>query len=211
MTSNLGRSLPKIPAEYYDWLRRGLEKVELLGAKEGRAVTLDHVYVPALTRPAPAPAGSAAGKSNAERQKNRNRSHCSGASTSSLTLRAGAGRGRQVHLLPLGGAAEHRRDQADQRRFRRPQSSPSRCRRHCATACRCWCRSTSSGRKWTAAAASAAGGRGDLERSLAQWIDGSPPDGLTGSLLLAHLTAGTAFLLLDGILTRWRAPIPASG
>ena len=45
----------EIPAEYYDWLRRGLEKVELLGAKEGRAVTLDHVYVPALTRPVPAP------------------------------------------------------------------------------------------------------------------------------------------------------------
>jgi hypothetical protein len=27
-----------IPAEYYNWLRRSLEKVELLGAKEGRAV-----------------------------------------------------------------------------------------------------------------------------------------------------------------------------
>ena len=44
----------EVPAEYYDWLRRSLEKIELLGAKEGRAVTLNHVYVPALTRSAPA-------------------------------------------------------------------------------------------------------------------------------------------------------------
>jgi hypothetical protein len=44
----------EIPAGYYDWLRRSLEKIELLGAKEGRAVTLNHVYVPALTRSASA-------------------------------------------------------------------------------------------------------------------------------------------------------------
>ena len=63
----------EIPAEYYDWLRRSLEKIELLGAKEGRAVTLNHVYVPALTRPAPAPEAQKRGRKKqreeAEEQK----------------------------------------------------------------------------------------------------------------------------------------------
>src|SRR5512132_3371387 len=41
--------------------------------------------------------------------------------------------------------------------------------------------------------------RSDLERVLAAWVDASPPAGLTGALLGAHLEAGTAFLLLDGL------------
>ena len=41
--------------------------------------------------------------------------------------------------------------------------------------------------------------RGDLERRSPTGSMRSPPDGLTGALLLAHLKAGTAFLLLDGL------------
>ena len=41
--------------------------------------------------------------------------------------------------------------------------------------------------------------RSDLERALAAWIDRSPPPGLNGALLKAHLAAGSAFLLLDGL------------
>jgi hypothetical protein len=40
--------------------------------------------------------------------------------------------------------------------------------------------------------------RGQLERAMAAWVDASQP-GLTGALLLAHLKAGSAFLLLDGL------------
>jgi len=39
----------------------------------------------------------------------------------------------------------------------------------------------------------------DLENALAAWVDRSPPEGLSGGLLRAHLRAGTAFLLLDGL------------
>jgi formylglycine-generating enzyme required for sulfatase activity len=40
--------------------------------------------------------------------------------------------------------------------------------------------------------------RSDLERALGAWIDRSPPPGLS-ALLKAHLVAGSAFLLLDGL------------
>ncbi len=41
--------------------------------------------------------------------------------------------------------------------------------------------------------------RSDLEQALAAWVDRSPPPGLNGALLKAHLAAGSAFLLLDGL------------
>ena len=41
--------------------------------------------------------------------------------------------------------------------------------------------------------------RADLEKALADWVDRSPPRGLTGALLRAHLDAGGAFLLFDGL------------
>ena len=41
--------------------------------------------------------------------------------------------------------------------------------------------------------------RSDLEQALAAWVDRSPPPGLDGAMLKAHLAAGSAFLLLDGL------------
>ncbi len=41
--------------------------------------------------------------------------------------------------------------------------------------------------------------RAQLEQAMAHWADGSSPEGLTGALLLAHLKAGSVFLLLDGL------------
>jgi hypothetical protein len=41
--------------------------------------------------------------------------------------------------------------------------------------------------------------RADLEKVLADWVDGSSPRGLTGALLRAHLNAGSAFLVFDGL------------
>ena len=41
--------------------------------------------------------------------------------------------------------------------------------------------------------------RAELEKTLAAWVDQSLADRLTGENLLAHLRAGTAFLLLDGL------------
>ena len=42
-------------------------------------------------------------------------------------------------------------------------------------------------------------GRADLERALAAWVDVRRRPVLTGDLLKAHLGAGSAFLLLDGL------------
>ena len=54
-------------------------------------------------------------------------------------------------------------------------------------------------RTWTAAAARRTGIAASWKQALAAWIDRSLPEGLTGALLLAHLAAGSAFLLLDGL------------
>ena len=99
-----------IPAEYYAWLRRSFEKVELLGAKEGRAVTLNHVYVPALTRPAPALARKRARRRKATGGGGRTEvDPAPAAPRPAIPLRPSTGGRRQVHLLPLGGVAEHPR------------------------------------------------------------------------------------------------------
>ncbi len=41
--------------------------------------------------------------------------------------------------------------------------------------------------------------RAELEQSLAQWVDRIKPDALNGTLFKEHLTAGSVFLLLDGL------------
>jgi hypothetical protein len=41
--------------------------------------------------------------------------------------------------------------------------------------------------------------RTGLEKALVAWVDRSPPPGLIGALLAAHLDAGSAFLLFDGL------------
>ena len=42
-------------------------------------------------------------------------------------------------------------------------------------------------------------GRKEFERALTSWVDVVSPGGLNGGLVCAHLRAGSAFLLLDGL------------
>ena len=190
----------EIPAEYYDWLRRSLEKVELLGAKEGRAVTLNHVYVPALTRPAPAPAVRKRGRKKQREGGGRTETDpAPPAPRPGVALRPGPGRRRQVHLLPMGGVAEHRRDRTDPSGSGAGGLRGAGARRTCAAGCRCWCRCASSGGVWTAAAANEPGTAPIWRRRWPTGWTARRRGGLTGAPARAHLNAGSAFLLFDGL------------
>jgi Uncharacterized conserved protein len=189
------------PAAYVDWLRQHLARVELLGAKEGRSVTLGSVYVPALTMP---PAGDAAAKQ--ARRKDRPDEEAEDRKPIPLLQRldqaslyvpapAGAGKSTFCRWAVLQSITDHALTHPVPAPEGVAEATPVnlRGRLPLLVPLREFWRSMECGRgeqEWR---------RGDLERALATWIDASPPDGLTGGLLLAHLAAGTAFLLLDGL------------
>ena len=105
---------PTIPAEYLDWLRRTTVPTSACSARsasKSHALTLSHVYVPALTAPPARTAGprSEAGKSGAKTADERKPIPLLQRLDAGVALRPGSGRRRQIDLLPLGGAAEHRR------------------------------------------------------------------------------------------------------
>ncbi len=192
---------PPIPPDYLAWLGRRCASVELLGQdiKQGHGFTLSHVYVPALTQPDPAEAMRTKRKRRGrEEPEERRAMPLLAAHRPGVAVRPRPGRRRQVHVLPLGGLAEH----------------PWRCgvasgpgpggvpgagaggaagRLPLLVPLREFCKDMDCGRgqqSWH---------RSDLERALAVWIDRSPPPALSGTLLKDHLEAGSAFLLLDGL------------
>ncbi|QLH38173.1 MAG: SUMF1/EgtB/PvdO family nonheme iron enzyme [Defluviicoccus sp.] len=191
-----GRSVTAaIPPEYVAWLRRCYEQVDLLGAKQGgRSVTLDHVYVPALVRP---PASKAAEPDPDKLEEQKPIPLLQRLDAESLYIPAPAGAGKStfcrwavlqsiaVHDLahPVPPPEEFAESVPVNLRGRLPLLVPLRelwRRMPCGRGERVW-------------------HRADLERVLASWIDASPPDGLTGDLLIAHMKAGSVFLLLDGL------------
>lgn len=184
-----------IPLEYFEWLQSTCADVDLLGQDlhEGHAFTLNHVYVPAITRTVsiddvrplvllgmrrtipllqrldqeslyvPAPAG--AGKST----------FCRWAVLQSISS------ANIAHPVPAP---------AD---FVEPVPTNLRGRLPLLVYLRDF---------WTSMDCS----RGrqtwyqvDLERALAAWVDASRLPGLNSGLLEAHLKTGSAFLLLDGL------------
>ena len=188
-----------IPSAYLEWLRGNLERVELLGAKEGRSVTLNHVYVPALTRPPPPAEGrkQSGQKQREEEEEQKPIPLLQRLDAASLYVPAPAGAGKSTFcrwaaLQSIPGAelshpvpppAEFAESEAGTLRARLPLLVPLR---------EFW-RSMDCGhgeREWK---------RPDLEQALSAWVDRSPPPGLAGALLEAHLEAGSAFVLLDGL------------
>jgi hypothetical protein len=191
----------EIPAEYVAWLRRTCADVSLLGqeTQTSRAITLNHVYVPALTqRPAEPPDPKA--RRQPERQETEDRGPVpllARLDQGSLYVPAPAGMGKSTFcrwavLQSIAAVAlTHPVPAPDD--FAEPEPVHLRGRLPLLVPLRDFALGMDCG-----------GGRltwrrSDLERALAAWVDASAPEGLTGDLVLAHLEAGSAFLLLDGV------------
>jgi len=199
------QSTPEVPAAYLAWLHRRYADFDLLGKglKQGQAIRLSQVYVPAVTTPAadPAgpdlePAGSQANHAGRPEQPppallleriDGQSLYCPAAAGAGKTtfcrwavLRA-SGEPGVGHALPP--PADFAEQPPAGLHGRLPLLVPL----------------------WDLWPNMECGhGRGNwhrpqLEQALAQWVDRIQPDGLTGELLKAHLAAGTAFLLLDGL------------
>ncbi len=169
----------EIPDEYCNWLRRNFEKIELLGAKEGRTVTLNHVYVPALTQSSRNPI-TLLGRLDQE----------------SLYVSAPAGAGKSTFcrwaVLQSIAATDLTHPVPAPEEFTEPVPENLRTRLPLLVPLREFWRSMNCGRgerTWH---------RSDLEKALADWIDRAQLPGVTGALLRAHLNVGGAFLVFDG-------------
>jgi hypothetical protein len=185
-----------IPDAYRDWLRVECADISLLGQElqQGQALTLSHVYVPALTPPAD-PVVPTAGK-----RRRRTRSDETAErkpvpllqrlDTGSLYVSAPAGAGKStlcrwavlqsIAAVDLAHAVPAPDEFAEtppmNLRGRLPLLVPLRDFH---------------------AGIDGGGGRitlhrQELEETLEAWVDRSPADRLTGDNLLAHLRAGTA-------------------
>ena len=191
---------PEVPAAYLDWLWRRNVSVELIGDEQGHAVKLGQVYVPATTQPEVPPDGAlqARGRKGSDDEKEEPTLLLGRLDEGSLYVPAPPGAGKTtfcrwaaLQCCPASATVAHPvpppegyDEPGPQRlRARLPVLVPLR---EFWTSMRC-----ERGRQsWQ---------RHELEAALAAWIDRSPPPGLTGALLMTHLGAGSAFLLLDGL------------
>jgi formylglycine-generating enzyme required for sulfatase activity len=195
-----------IPEAYLDWLRVECADVSLLGQErqQGQALTLSHVYVPALTAPLAEPVVPIGGKRRRNRKTQPEETSerqpiplLRRLDVESLYVPAPAGAGKSTFCRwavlqsiaaadlahPVPAPAEFTETAPVNLRGRLPLLVPLRDFHE-----------------------SIDGGRGrhtshrrELEETLAAWVDQSLADRLTGENLLAHLRAGTTFLLLDGL------------
>ena len=191
---------PPIPPEYLAWLQRRCAGVELLGqdVQQSLAIQLSHVYVPALTqREAATEAPEEPTRpSRVEPEEQRLVPLLQRIDEGSLYVPAAAGAGKSTFCRwaalqsiadatashPVPAPEEYQEAVPESLRTRLPLLVPLRdfgkdmdCGR---------------GRPWH---------RADLEQALALWVDQSALPGVDGAMLKAHLAAGSAFLLLDGL------------
>jgi hypothetical protein len=189
-----------IPDAYLDWLRRECADVSLLSQErqQGQALTLSHVYVPALTAP-PADRGlPTAGKPRSDETAERKPVPLlQWLDAESLYVPAPAGGGKSTFCRwavlqsiaaadlahPVPAPAEFTETAPMNLHGRLPLLVPLR-DFHGSIDC-------GRGRRILH--------RRELEQTLAAWVDRSLADRLTGENLLAHLRVGTALLLLDGL------------
>jgi hypothetical protein len=191
---------PEIPLKYLKWLEARCAGVELLGqdVQQSLAIQLSHVYVPALTQREAAAAAleepTPGSRMDPEEQRLVPLLHR--IDEGSLYVPAAAGAGKSTFCRwavlqsipnattshPVAAPEEYQEPMPESLRTRLPLLVPLRdfgkdmdCGR---------------GRPWH---------RSDLEQALATWVDQSAPQGLDGAMLKAHLAAGSAFLLLDGL------------
>jgi hypothetical protein len=202
-------SKPKIPTAYADWLRRRHADLDLLGKgmDQGRAIHLRDLYVPALTTAeseatgpdgagAADPAGHRRAGLDPDAAERRPALLLARLDRESLYCPAAPGAGKTTFcrwalLKALGTEAAHAipppegyaEAEPTGLRGRLPLLAPLR---------DLWPHLDLDGGRRD-------GGRADLEQALARWIARQRPAGLSADLLQAHLEAGSAFLLLDGL------------
>ncbi|MFO1153685.1 MAG: SUMF1/EgtB/PvdO family nonheme iron enzyme [Rhodospirillales bacterium] len=192
-----------IPAAYVAWLRDQCADVNLLGQErqQGQALTLNHVYVPALTaRPAglPGPTGrrTVAQWQRDEHLRSRPIPLLQRLDGESLYVPAPAGAGkssfcRWAVLQSIGAEVVASVPAPDE--FAEPVPTNLQGRLPLLVPLRDFHEDIDCGR------GRRAGGRLQLEGALVAWAGRLMGGRLTGDNILAHLRAGTAFLLLDGL------------
>jgi hypothetical protein len=192
-----GPSKPGISPDYLAWLHTRYAAVDLLGydPQEGRAITLEHVYVPAVTVP----------EHKAEETKKEawepdppSPLLLERLGRQSLYLPGAPGAGKSTFcrwaVLQTGPATAYRHPVPAPDAFQ--ETPPATLRDHLPVyvPLREFWRHIDCGRgrrDWS---------RTDLEQTLAAWLDKKlQPQGLDGAGLLAHIGAGSALLLLDGL------------
>ncbi len=191
---------PGVPEPYAKWLWGKCASIELLGQdiKQGQAITLSQVYVPAVTQSGgDGRAEERAGRAPSLDEEEKRPLLLERLDHTSLFVSAPAGGGKSTFcrwavlqalpMTPPSHPVEPPKGYAEpiptSLRDRLPLLVPLR---EFAVSMRC----AQSQKKWQCA---------DLETSLAAWIDQSPPPELSGDVLRAHLRAGSAFILFDGL------------
>jgi hypothetical protein len=191
----------KIPDAYLDWLREQCADVSLLGQErqQGQALTLNHVYVPALTA---SPAVPTSGKRRRKRPPEEATERkpvplLQRLDAESLYVPASAGAGKSTFcrwaVLQSIAAADHMHSVPAPEEFGETVPAKLRGRLPLLVPLRDFHEDIDGGRGRRTCS------RRELEEALAAWADRSLADRLTGENLLAHLKTGTAFLLLDGL------------
>ena len=188
---------PEIPDAYLDWLRRTYARVDLLGQEQDKshAFQLDHVYVPALTSPAPR-AELAQDRELEKGEERRLVPVLQRLNDESVIMLAQAGAGKTTFCrwAVLRSIADEKLEHlvAAPEAFTEPDPVDLHDRLPVLVPFREFAPYTDwgrGGRTWS---------RSNLEAALAAWVDNAIGD-LSGELLTAHLRAGSAFLLLDGV------------
>jgi hypothetical protein len=193
-----------IPDAYRDWLRVECADISLLGQElqQGQALTLSHVYVPALTAPAAEPDVPTAGKRRRGTQPDETAERkpiplLQRLDAESLYVPAPAGGGKSTFcrwaVLQSIAAADLAHAVPAPEEFAETAAMNLHGRLPLLVPLRDFHEGIDGGR------GRRTGHRRELEETLAAWVDRSLADRLTSENLLAHLRAGTAFLLLDGL------------
>ena len=197
--------------DYLAWLHGKYASVELLGhdPQQGRAITLEHVYVPALTTPEQLPAETEEDQARGERPIHpQDRIQLSDRETApvslldrldrqSLYLPGSPGSGKSTFcrwaVMQIGHAAVYQHPVPAPEGFE--EIPPKALQQHLPVLVplREFWRSMDCGRgqrEWN---------RPALEQALADWLDQQHPKGLAAGGLLDYLKAGRTLLLLDGL------------
>jgi formylglycine-generating enzyme required for sulfatase activity len=195
-----------MPEAYRDWLRRECADVSLLGQErqQGQALTLSHVYVPALTAPPAQPVLPTAGKRRRSRKTQPDETAerkpiplLQRLDAESLYIPAPAGAGKSTFcrwaVLQSIAATDSAYAVPAPEEFAETAPMNLRDRLPLLVLLRDFHDAIDGGRGRRTSH------RPELEKTLAAWVDRSLADRLTGENFLAHLRAGTAFLLLDGL------------
>jgi len=194
-----------IPNAYRDWLRVECADVSLLGQErqQGQALTLSHVYVPALTAPPAEPDVATAGRRRKRKTQPDETAErkpvplLQRPNAESLYVSAPAGAGKSTFcrwaVLQSILAADLAHAVPAPEEFAETAPMNLRGRLPLLVPLRDFHEGIDGGLVRRTLY------HRELEEALAAWVDRSLADRLTGENFLAHLRAGTAFLLLDGL------------